>query len=69
MLEKTTTLQEVPGIRKITPINLILSLPELGNISNKAIASLAGVAPHLNESGTKVGYRKTIGGRQHIRPT
>lgn len=57
------------SIGKITAINLLLSLPELGDISNKAIASLAGVAPHPNESGNKIGYRKTVGGRRHIRPT
>ena len=67
--ENMTIIQEVSGVGKITAVNLLLSLPELGNISNKAIASLAGVAPHPNESGTKIGYRKTIGGRRHIRPT
>jgi transposase len=65
---KTKKLEEVAGIGKITAINLILALPELGHISNKAIASLTGVAPHPNESGTKVGYRKTVGGRRFIRP-
>lgn len=69
MQAKATTIQEVAGIGKITAINLLLSLPELGDISNKAIASLAGVAPHPNESGNKIGYRKTVGGRRHIRPT
>jgi transposase len=66
--EKSTKIQEVPGIGKITAINLLLSLPELGDITNKAIASLAGVAPHPNESGNKIGYRKTVGGRRYIRP-
>lgn len=69
MKEKATKIQEVAGIGKITAINLLLSLPELGDISNKAIASLAGVAPHPNESGNKIGYRKTVGGRRYIRPT
>jgi transposase len=67
--ERATKIQEVSGIGKITAINLLLSLPELGDISNKAVASLAGVAPHPNESGNKIGYRKTVGGRRHIRPT
>lgn len=68
MQDKATKIQEVAGIGKITAINLLLSLPELGDISNKAIASLAGVAPHPNESGNKIGYRKTVGGRRHVRP-
>ncbi len=69
MKNKVKKLEEIAGIGKITAINLILAIPELGNISNKAIASLAGVAPHPNESGNKIGYRKTVGGRRHIRPT
>lgn len=65
---KINKIKEVAGIGKVTAISLLLSLPELGTISHKAIASLAGVAPHPNESGSKVGYRKTIGGRRHLRP-
>lgn len=65
---KVNKLEEIAGVGKITATNLILSMPELGNIDNKAIASLAGVAPHPNESGNKIGYRKTVGGRRHIRP-
>ena len=65
---KAEKIQEIAGIGKITAINLILAMPELGNISNKAVASLAGVAPHPNESGNKIGYRKTVGGRRHVRP-
>jgi transposase len=69
MKNKIKKLEEIVGVGKITAVNLILAMPELGNISNKAIASLAGVAPHPNESGNKIGYRKTVGGRRHIRPT
>ncbi len=47
---------------------MLLSLPELGDISNKSIASLAGVSPHPNESGNRIGYRKAVGGRRHVIP-
>ena len=43
-------------------------LPELGKINRKEIASLAGLAPHPNESGKKVGHRYTRGGRTDIKP-
>ena len=65
---KVKKLEEIAGVGKITATNLILAMPELGQIDNKAVASLAGVAPHPNESGNKIGYRKTVGGRRHIRP-
>lgn len=68
MTKKIIKMQEIAGIGKVTAINLILALPELGHLNKKSVASLAGLAPHPNESGKKVGYRKTIGGRRHIRP-
>jgi transposase len=67
--ENAEKIQEIAGIGKITSVNLLLALPELGDLDKKAVASLAGVAPHPNESGKTIGYRKTVGGRRHIRPT
>lgn len=59
---------EIDGVGEVTAINLIVSLPELGEVSGKAIASLSGVAPHPYESGQKIGYRRTRGGRENIKP-
>lgn len=42
-------------------------MPELGYLSRKEVASLAGVAPHPKESGKTVGYRRIIGGRSNVR--
>lgn len=60
--------KEVAGIGKITAIQLISTLPELGKLNRRQVASLAGVAPHPNESGKKIGYRMTRGGRIDIKP-
>ncbi|API87772.1 hypothetical protein F7310_05025 [Francisella uliginis] len=43
-------------------------MPELGSLNRKQVASLAGVAPYAYESGKKIGYRKTYGGRADLKP-
>ncbi|WP_027583234.1 transposase, partial [Bradyrhizobium sp. Ai1a-2] len=42
-------------------------LPEIGVISNKAIAKLVGLAPTANDSGKRKGKRPTRGGRAGVR--
>ncbi len=59
--------QEMRGIGPIVASTLIAGLPELGRISNKAISSLIGVAPHNVDSGTMRGTRHIQGGRAYIR--
>lgn len=66
--EKKKVLKKIKGIGDIIAIELLALLPEMGTINRKKIASLAGVAPHPNESGKKVGYRATRGGRSEIKP-
>jgi transposase len=61
-------LKTIKGIGDIIAVHLIALLPELGKINRKQIASLAGLAPHPNESGKKTGYRYTRGGRADIKP-
>jgi transposase len=59
---------EIDGIGERTAINLLSTLPELGSLNRRQIASLAGVAPHPYESGKKIGYRNTRGGREIVKP-
>lgn len=61
-------LQTIPGIGEITAQLLLASLPELGRLNRRQIASLSGLAPHPRESGQRIGYRSTRGGRQSIKP-
>lgn len=65
---KKETLKSIPGIGDITANELLVLLPELGTLSRRQIASLAGVAPIANESGTYKGYRATGHGRSDIKP-
>ena len=66
--KKIDTLKtEIDGVGEIIATELVVHLPELGQVSGKAIASLSGLAPHPNESGKKIGYRRTRGGREILK--
>lgn len=60
-------LSEVPGIGDGASFTLLACLPELGKLSNKAIAALVGVAPFNRDSGTLRGRRHIWGGRCTVR--
>ncbi|HVY53337.1 MAG TPA: IS110 family transposase [Gammaproteobacteria bacterium] len=66
--ELKEVLKTVKGIGDIIAVQLIGLLPELGKLDRKKISSLAGLAPHPNESGKKTGYRFTKGGRTDVKP-
>lgn len=66
--EMRKVLKTISGIGDIVASHLIALLPELGTIDRRKIASLAGLAPHPNESGKKIGYRSIKGGREDVRP-
>ncbi len=65
--EKAKQLERVPSIGPITSIALLGLLPELGKLSNKKIAMLAGLAPINRDSGSKTGKRHIGGGRAEVR--
>ena len=60
-------LQSAPGIGKVISALLIARLPELGQVNRRAIASLAGLAPHAHDSGYMKGKRRIWGGRSEVR--
>lgn len=64
---KDDRLRSVPGIGPITSRMLIASLPELGALSRREIASLVGVAPLNRDSGQQRGRRVVWGGRAAVR--
>ena len=55
--------RSVKGVASRTVARLMAELPEIGLISNKAIAKLAGLAPIANDSGKRNGLRPVRGGR------
>jgi transposase len=64
---KNDILQSVPGIGPVTSASLICELPELGVLSPKKIAMLAGLAPLNCDSGRFKGRRRIWGGRASVR--
>jgi transposase len=67
LYEKVQRIISMPGIGVTTASVLLADLPELGQLDNKKIASLVGVAPMNKESGKFKGYRRIMGGRTSIR--
>ncbi|MEI9963939.1 MAG: IS110 family transposase [Caulobacteraceae bacterium] len=60
-------LQTIPGVGPAVSMTLMADLPELGGLDRKAVASLAGLAPHPNQSGTRNGQAHIGGGRPCVR--
>ena len=60
-------LTTVKGVADLTATSLLAAMPELGTLTRKQAAALAGVAPINCDSGTMRGRRKTYGGRSEIR--
>ncbi len=60
-------LRSIPGVGKLTANLMAIELPELGRLGDKQIASLAGVAPHPDESGKYRGKAFIRGGRPRVR--
>ena len=60
-------LRSMPGIGPVLSASLTARLPELGRLDRRAIASLAGLAPHACDSGVFRGKRRVWGGRAEVR--
>lgn len=61
-----TQLQSMPGVGPVTSTWLICALPELGELDRRKLASLAGVAPHPKQSGTRTRAGWIRGGRAPV---
>ena len=60
-------LTSIPGIGVRIATLLVTDLPELGQTDRKAIASLAGLAPHVSQSGNAPPRAMISGGRPCVR--
>ncbi len=65
--DKEDLLASVPGIGKTIARTLLAELPELGHLSPKQIAALAGLAPYTRQSGRWRGRSFISGGRSAVR--
>ena len=57
----------IKGVADRTVSRLMAEMPEIGTLSNKAVAKLAGLAPLAKDSGKSQGKRVTRGGRANLR--
>lgn len=60
-------LRTIPGFGPVSVVTLLALMPELGTLSAKPIAALAGLAPFNVDSGQFRGTRRIQGGRKRIR--
>ncbi|MDP3268625.1 MAG: IS110 family transposase [Legionella sp.] len=67
LVEKKNILHSIKGIGLITATAMLCELPELGTLTPKQIAALAGLAPFNRDSGTLKGKRTIWGGRASVR--
>lgn len=65
--ERARRLRSVKGIGIISCGTFMAYLPELGTVTGREIAALAGLAPYNNDSGKKSGPRSIAGGRYKVR--
>ena len=59
--------RSIKGVADRTVARLMAEMPEIGTLSNKAIAKLAGLAPLAQDSGKVIGRRPVRAGRTGIR--
>ncbi len=67
LAERNRIVQSAPGLSVVLGPVLLAGLAELGQADPKGLASLAGVAPHTQQSGNRQGYAVIQGGRTTIR--
>jgi transposase len=60
-------LTSAPGVGTAVALTLLADLPELGELDRRSIASLAGLAPHISQSGIDRGKAAISGGRPCVR--
>lgn len=65
--QKEELLKSVPGVGNVTARSLLAEMPELGSLTRRQIASLAGLAPWTRQSGKWRGKSFTGGGRTSVR--
>ncbi|MBX4893893.1 MULTISPECIES: IS110 family transposase [Rhizobium] len=57
----------IPGVSRVTAFTLLIEMPELGELDEKAAAALSGLAPISRQSGRWTGRAFIAGGRAIVR--
>ncbi|MAX72243.1 MAG: IS110 family transposase [Nioella sp.] len=64
---KAALLRTAPGVGPVSATALLAEMPELGTLTPRQVAALAGVAPMARDSGVRTGKRRIGGGRKSLR--
>jgi transposase len=67
MCRKAQKITLITGLGRVSAFTLLCYLPELGTLSRREIAALAGLAPYNRDSGNSHRKRHIYGGRAHVR--
>lgn len=67
LADRSDILISIPGISTTSAIALLADMPELGALSGKQAAALAGLAPVSRQSGQWQGHERIQGGRHSVR--
>ncbi len=67
LFEKLAILISISGIAQVTAFAMLIEMPELGTMTGKQAACLAGLAPISRQSGKWQGKERIQGGRAHFR--
>jgi transposase len=67
LAQRLAILLSIPSIGEITAMAMLAEMPELGELNDKQVASLLGVAPIARDSGAFQGKRHIRGGRAKLR--
>jgi len=65
--ELARAFRAIKGVAERTVSGVLALLPEVGTLSNKAVAKLVGLAPIAHDSGQRQGKRPVRGGRAPLR--
>ncbi len=67
LAQRLSILISIPSIGEVTAMAVLAEMPELGELNDKQVASLLGVAPIARDSGAFQGKRHIRGGRARLR--
>ncbi len=64
---RAALLRTAPGVGPVSATALLVDLPELGTLTPRQVAALAGLAPMARDSGVRSAKRRIGGGRKNLR--
>jgi len=67
LTEKFNRMTQIQGVGRQTALSILAFFPEIGSLTKRESAALAGLAPYNNDSGMRQGQRSIKGGRRKLR--